>query len=201
MKNRISRSLSLLFTTLLLAACSGLLTSGQPPRQVYLLQPLASADSGGGKTVLHFGLTVIPGLDTDRILALGPDARLLPYANARWPDHLPEVLHSVLRRSLESTGRFENVGSGGVAASDQWQLDLELQAFHGILDGARGTRSVRAQLVGRISCDGRASSLYLTDAAAVAQDRLAAVVAAHQAALDGVTRKLIDTIDSTCGEP
>ena len=45
-------------------------------------------------------VSAVPGLDTDRVLALSTDARLNQYANARWPDHLPEVLTSVMKRSL-----------------------------------------------------------------------------------------------------
>ena len=181
---------------LLLAGCGSLLTSKQPPRQVYMLQPLAAGGGAAtGVETVQLRLEVIPGLDTDRVLALDPDARLVPYANARWPDHLPEVLRSVLRRSLESAGRID---SDGVAAENEWSLDLELQAFYGLLDAAGGTRSVRVALAGRAECNGNARNLRLEDSATVPQERLSAVVAAHQAALDGVTRQLLQSIDEGC---
>jgi ABC-type uncharacterized transport system auxiliary subunit len=184
-----------------LPACGGLLTSEQPARQNYLLQPLGA--TGGGfegsqNATLRLGLGVIPGLDTDRIQALDPDARLIPYANARWPDRLPEVLASVLQRSLETTGQFAQVASGGRAAGTEWVLDLELRAFYGIRNSAGSTESVRIALAGTLACGDGTYRLNLTDSAPVAEERLAAVVAAHQAALNAVTRDLIGQLGERC---
>ena len=99
--------LLLLSTALpLLSACSGLLESGQPAKQYYMLSPvqLASSSPANGDQPLTLSISAVPGLDTDRIQALGSDAALNRYANARWPDHLPEVVGSVLKRSLASQG-------------------------------------------------------------------------------------------------
>jgi len=201
MKTRSPLTLTVLLCALALAGCGGLLTSKQPARQYYLLQPLTGAGGGfegGQNAVLRLGLGVIPGLDTDRILALDPDARLVPYANARWPDHLPEVVSSVLRRSLESTDRFARVESGGRGADGDWVLDLELRAFYGIRDGAGSTSSVRVALAGRLACGSEAYRLVLADSAPVTEERLAAIVAAHQAALDSVTRDLVKQLANQC---
>lgn len=201
MNNRLSRILPALLLTMILPACSGLLTSEQPARQNYLLQPLGAAGGGfeGSRdSALRLGLSVIPGLDTDRIQALDPDARLIPYANARWPDRLPEVLASVLRRSLETTGQFAQVTSGGRPAGTEWVLDLELRAFYGIRNSAGTTESVRIALAGTLACGGDAWRVNLTDSAPVAEERLAAVVAAHQAALNAVTRDLIGQLGERC---
>jgi ABC-type uncharacterized transport system auxiliary subunit len=201
MKTRSPLTLTVLLCTLALAGCGGLLTSKQPARQYYLLQPLNAAGGGfegGQNTVLRLGLDVIPGLDTDRILALDPDARLASYANARWPDHLPEVLSSVLRRSLESTGRFARVETGGRGADGDWILDLELRGFYGIRDGAGSTGSVRVALAGSLACGSETHRLDLADGAPVAEERLAAIVAAHQAALDSVTRDLVEQLGNRC---
>ena len=116
---------TLSFTLLLVQGCGGILTSDQPARQYYLLQPLEgySASAGDAEVALQVG--AIPGLDTDQLLALGTDARLVQYGNARWPDFLPEVLSSTLQRSLESTGRFAAVRHADRAAQDGWLLQLE----------------------------------------------------------------------------
>jgi len=201
MKKRTLRVLPALLLAVILPGCSGLLTSEQPARQNYLLQPLGAAGGGfeGSPHVsLRLGLGVIPGLDTDRILALDPDARLIPYANARWPDRLPEVLSSVLQRSLEGTGRYAQVASGGRAAEGEWVLDLELRAFYGIRTRAGSTDSVRIALAGTLACGAETGRLSLTHSAPVAEERLAAVVAAHQAALDAVTRQLVEQLGERC---
>lgn len=192
---------AILLPLVLLTACAGLLTSEQPARQNYLLRPYEAnfAPAGGAAQpdlLLH--LSVIPGLDTDRILALGTDARLNHYANARWPDHLPEVLASVMQRSLQSTGRFADVKVAPTGAEDAWTLDLELREFYGIQDAAGSTSSVHAGLAGRLVCGDQAHALSAAESTPVAEERLAAVVAAHQAALDSVTRQLIERMQALC---
>jgi ABC-type uncharacterized transport system auxiliary subunit len=191
---------AILLPIMLLAGCGGLLTSEQPARQNYLLRPyesVAAADSVP-KPELVLDVGVVPGLDTDRLQALGVDARLNYYANARWPDHLPEVLTSVLQRSLEFTGRFAGVGASADDAPAAWRLDLEVREFYGIQNSAGLTTSVRVGLAGRLTCGDQVHALRLTESAPVAEERLAVVVAAHQAALDQVTRQLIDTVQLLC---
>jgi ABC-type uncharacterized transport system auxiliary subunit len=182
-----------------LQACSGLLTSEQPARQYYLLQPIdvrgASNDQGPD---LALEVAAVPGLDTDRVQALGPDARLQPYGNARWPDHLPEVLTSTLQRSLESTGQFATVLAAERGQAGGWLLQLELREFYGIRDGTGDTSSVRVRLAGSIICSDKRYPVSLHQDMSVAAQRLASVVAAHQAGLDGVTRQLIERIQQLC---
>ena len=190
-----------LLPLMLLTACAGVLTSEQPARQNYLLRPYeatAAPGDGAARPALLLQLDVVPGLDTDRILALDADARLNHYANARWPDHLPEVLASVLRRSLESSGRFGSVEVAATGAPDAWFLELELREFYGI-HGADGmTSAVRAGLAGHLACGGETHALSVAESAPVTEERLATVVAAHQAALDGVTRQLLERIQALC---
>jgi ABC-type uncharacterized transport system auxiliary subunit len=202
--NRYITGLVLLTILLLSQGCSGILTSDQPAKQYYLLKPLeapatqsAPADAPPD---LAIEITAIPGLDTDQILALGVDARLRQYSNARWPDHLPEVLTSTLQRSLESSGGLRSAHSTAGAVDGVWLVQLEAREFFGILDAAGDTLAVRVALAGSITCDGRQQPLNLQDANPVTSERLAAVVAAHQAGLDGVTRQLLQRIAQTCGK-
>ena len=199
--NRLTTRLAVLAMLLMAQGCGGILTSDQPARQTYLLTPLATslpATAGDGAVDLALDVAAIPGLDTDRILALGADARLQPVSNARWTDHLPEVLTSILERSLEATGQFSSVHGSDHAAEGGWLLQLEVREFFGIQDGAGNTSSVRVGLAGNIECNGDRHPLRLDEAHPVAAQRLASVVAAHQAGLDGVTRELIDRIGQVC---
>jgi ABC-type uncharacterized transport system auxiliary subunit len=186
---------------LLTQGCSGLLTSEQASKQYYLLAPV----QGQAATVvampssrLSVQVSAIPGLDTDRILALGVDARLQQYSNARWPDHLPEVLASTLQRSLESSGWFDSVEVADRATDGGWLLRLEAREFYGLRDAAGNTSSVRVALDGGIDCGGQRHHLKLRDAQPVAEQRLASVVAAHQSGLDTVTRQLLEHIALSC---
>lgn len=191
----------LFLAALLAQGCSGLLTSEQPARSTYMLMPLEGPampahDPPG--TRLTVEMTAVPGLDTNRIQALGSDARLNQYGNTRWPDHLPEVLASVLRRSLESSGQFDSVREGPVSREGDWHLKLEVREFYGILDTTGDTASVRVALAGSLNCDGRPIALNLHDANPVTEQRVASVVAAHQAGLDGITRQLVELIGTSC---
>jgi len=198
--NRLKLWPALLASVLLTCGCSGLLTSDQPARQYYLLQPLqipGPATSAAG-IALALQVRAIPGLDTDQLLALGVDARLQQYGNARWPDHLPEVLTSTLQRSLESTGRFAFVSASDSDRNNGWLLQLEAREFYGILDSGGDTSSVRLTLDGSVSCDGTRHALNLSNSHPVAVQQLSDVVAAHQAALDAVTRQLVERLVQLC---
>jgi ABC-type uncharacterized transport system auxiliary subunit len=199
--NRLRPALALLAILLLTQGCSGLLTSDQPAKQTYFLTPLVTSSpavASNGTFDLALDVAAVPGLDTDRVLALGTDARLQPVSNARWADHLPEVLTSVLQRSLESTGQFASVHTSDRAPDGGWLLQLEVREFFGILDGTGNTSSVRVSLAGSIQCNGERHLLSLDEANPVAEQRLASVVAAHQAGLDGLTRELVKRIEQVC---
>jgi ABC-type uncharacterized transport system auxiliary subunit len=187
--------------TMLLAACSGVMDSKQPARQYYMLTPysgVAEAGSPAQGPELSINVSAVPGLDTDRVLALRNDARLNQYANARWPDHLPEVLTSVMKRSLMATGRFSAVEESTRASGDGWLLALEVQQFYGIRNAAGDTSAVRVEMAGSIECNGIHGTFTLSDSNQVADQRLSAVVASHQQGLDDVTRQLLEQISKTC---
>lgn len=170
-------------------------------RQTYLLSPDPSITATAAPATapgLAVAISVVPGLDTDRILALGPDARLNPYANARWPDHLPEVITSVLKRSLAASGKFSSVEASSRASGDGWLLALELQQFYGIQNGAGETSSVRVELAGTLECNGKNIPVRLSDSNSVSEERLSAVVAAHQRGLNSVTRQVLEQIGNSC---
>ena len=186
---------------LLMQACGGILTSENAAKQYYLLQPLeapAPRADAAQRHALSVNVTAVPGLDTDRIMALGADARLNRYSNARWPDHLPEVLVSVLRRSLEESGRFSAVTTDVRTPADAWSLELEIQQFYGVQSASGVTRSVIVELAGELACGGLSRRIRLEHDSPVAEERLAAVVSAHQEGLDAVTRDLLSTIESAC---
>ena len=193
--------LALAVMTMLLAACSGVMDSKQPARQVYMLTPYSgAADTANPAQGPELSITVsaVPGLDTDRVQALSNDARLNQYANARWPDHLPEVLTSIMKRSLASTGRFSAVEESTRASGDGWLLLLEVQQFYGIRNASGDTSAVIVEMTGSIECNDLRGSFTLSDSNPVGDERLSAVVAAHQQGLDDVTRQLLDQIAKTC---
>jgi ABC-type uncharacterized transport system auxiliary subunit len=200
MKTKLLLLLSAL-APLLLTACSGMMDSAQPAKQVYMLMPLSASPSTATdeqKPALSISLEAVPGLDTDWVQTLGVDASLTRYANARWPDHLPEVLTSVIQRSLASSGRFSAVEQSSRAKGNAWMLHLEVEKFYG-LQGATGeTSSVVTQIAGSIECNNHGETFTLNDSVAVGSERLSSVVAAHQQGLNDATQQLLKKIFEAC---
>jgi uncharacterized lipoprotein YmbA len=175
-------------SALWLAGCGSLLDTQRPVDKRYWLEPLAA--SGGGSLdglELSFELTAVPGLDSERVLLLGPDARLAQLGQARWADSLPDVLQSVLARSLSNAGA-NRVDAGG---RTDCHLQLEVQRFF-----ARGAppSDVAVSMAGRFECRG-ANLPVRVEARAHSGPGDSAVVAALQAALDQSTRDLLDRLE------
>ncbi len=82
----------------LLAGCVPDLRSEHPPERVYWLEPVRVANP----PPMVVRLSVVPGLQTDRVQVLQPDGRLNHYAGAFWTGSLAPVLESVLGRSLNA---------------------------------------------------------------------------------------------------
>jgi len=166
-----------------------------------MLMPLpASAKTSADATApsLSMALEAVPGLDTDWIQALGSDAQLTRYANARWPDHLPEVLSSVIQRSLGSSNRFSSVRRASSARDGEWLLHLQVEKFYGLRNAAGETTGVVTEFSGSVECDGRKGSFTLSDKVPVDGQRLSVVVAAHQEGLNDATQQLVDRIFEYC---
>jgi len=86
----------LLILIVSLTGCSGLTRSDQPATKTWWLEPyagMAHEVSPGAPKLVEISVTVVPGLDTDRILTLSDDAQLNDFAAARWADNLPERLY------------------------------------------------------------------------------------------------------------
>lgn len=198
---RILALCSLLALTAFTTACGGILTSDQPVRQTYILEPWSGPSGAPADEVwppLALSVTAVPGLDTDHIQAIGSDARLHQYANARWADFLPEVLASVMRRSLASTDRFKTVKTSPAPDIGDWVLALEVQQFYGIQDFSGNTSSVSVRFDGLLNCKDEDHPLQMNSSSPVREERLSAVVRAHQNALDDATQQLLEQISERC---
>lgn len=187
-----------LVSACVLAACSGLTKSGNPVVTTWLLKPYTGMTQAiTPDTVLPLKLTVtaIPGLDSDQILTLSGEAELKPYAGARWADHAPELLASLIGRSLDASGRFEVLSARTGGGSGNCDLQLEVREFFADLSAGGNTTAVRVALNGRFQCESGAP-VYIQSSAsmAVGDERLSVIVAAFQQALDRVTRDMLDKI-------
>ena len=187
---------SLLFATVFISACSGLNQSDKPATTTWWLDALGegvSVSPTDPAVKVDVTVTVVPGLDTHRILTLSNNAELNKYAGARWADSLPELVGSLVSRSLVASGRFEIVSSRG--GTDACDLELEVQEFYARLDAGGHTTGTQVAMDGFYRCDGAESvRIQLNASAPVHDDRMAVIVAAFQGALDEVTKGLLNSL-------
>ena len=102
-----------------------------------------------------------------------------------------------MKRSLVNSGRFSAVEEAG-HGNGEWALKLEVQQFYGIQDQAGNTSTVLVEMSGTVYCDGSLNNLKLSDSNRVSEERLSAVVSAHQTGLDHVTKHLFDHLTGAC---
>ena len=179
-----------------LAGCGGLLDSAQVPDRIFWIEPLA----GSGRQVpdeapgLVVNLVAVPGLDTDRLVTLGPNAELNNFSGAAWPDYLSEYLSSVLIRSLRASGHFSSVSPESRPAGESCMLELDLQRFFTRVDSTGTPMRVEVSISGNFSCRGGQVPLNFDEQRQVGGSSVEAVVAAHQHVLDAVSEALIKSL-------
>jgi ABC-type uncharacterized transport system auxiliary subunit len=194
---RAPRAPALVLCGLLLAGCAGLIDNQRPAEARYWLEPLGATPRAVDEAIeVEWQLTVVPGLDTDRILALETDARLRQLEHAHWADHLPDVLQSVLGRSLRANGLIP------VERGADCRLSLEVQSFF----LARGAGSVEVVLAGHVRCMDPAEAVVAQAVAARAAvaargESVPQVVAAFQQALDEATTQLLEQAGEIIAAP
>lgn len=185
--------------TWLLTACSSLTQSEKPAMTTWWLEPYTgtttmTADAESLKPVA-ISVSAIPGLDNNQILTLSPDAELKPYSGARWADHSPELLLSLIGRSLDASGRFATTSGAGGRGAESCDLQLELRQFYADLDATGHSSGVRVALSGWYRCDSSEPVVINSHAyIAIADDRLRVIVAAFQKAMDQVTQDILQQI-------
>jgi ABC-type uncharacterized transport system auxiliary subunit len=172
-----------------LGACTGsFFKSSAPATSTYLLS--VKPEARAGAVAIPADLTVLmprvrTGLDNDRIAALYPDRRLDYFAAARWSGPLDEVVQDLALQAFH--GRFRNVGTDSSAFRGGYWLELEVVDFQAEYTGsaAAAAPTAHVHLHARVGngIDRRVLGEFDADARqAAAENRLAAVVAAYEAA-------------------
>ena len=191
----------LMVLTATLSGCGVVFTSDQPPEHEYWLEAVnlqLGEPPAGDLPDLVVVVRAIPGLDTDRILMKGPGAKLNYYAGARWPDHLPEIVTVLVRLSLESSGRFNRVGSSSQISHDEWSLDLELREFFAVVTTAGTPLQVHVKLAGHVNCGSGNAAVSAATTAPAQKDRLSEIIAAFQSATDNALIGLGAQLEARC---
>ncbi len=170
---------------------AALTQSDEPAISVWWLQPYTGIKQErvtDAPLPVVLTVTAVPGLDSDKILTLSGSAELKPFAGARWADHLPELMSSLIGRSLQSSGKFEVLQSRSGRGAGGCDLQLELREFFADLGSDGHTTGVSVAIAGRYQCDSDAArTLKSRSQLAIADQQMSAIVASFQKALDQVT--------------
>lgn len=162
---------ALVLTVLALAAgCMPSLNSTEPPERVYWLETTALEDPAR----VRVELSVVPGLDSDRIWILEVDQRLNYFAGAFWADSLRPLLESLVSRSL------------GEPASGAPVVAVTVERFFAVESAAGG--APRVELRARISTASRGHTFQTSTMPD--SERLRDIVRAHQQLLDELVREI-----------
>jgi len=153
--------------------CVPSLDSGEPPERVYWLETIALDEAA--VVGISVRVSVVPGLNSDRIRILEQDQRLNYYAGAFWSDSLEPLLESVMNRSLNTTG----------VASEEVGFRVTIERFFAVQSGDDKVSHIT--LRARIEPVKLAMLCLFEERTVPATERLRDVVAAHQRLLDALT--------------
>lgn len=184
-----TRRFALLGGAASLGGCTALtsLNTAATPLNTYDLIP-ASGSAGGrrsGRTLLVARPDAAAAIATDRIMIKPSPLAITYLPDARWADDLPEVMQSLLIRSIAGTGRLGYVGPGEGGPVPDVALLTRLDAFQAEVTGDVLNVTVDMTLTLLRDRDQRViASRVWRQTAPAADDSPAAVVAAFQAALN-----------------
>jgi cholesterol transport system auxiliary component len=140
-------------TLVLLAGCGGgdILGPGKAS-QIYLLNPAYGPSDG---PTVNWALDIAqPGatdnLDTSRIALFNPPARMDYYANAQWPDRLPQLVQSALVQAFEQSGKIAAVAPDEAGLRSDYMLQTEIRDFNAVYDVPDGTPRVKIRIMAKL---------------------------------------------------
>lgn len=127
---------ALLGSLLALGGC--LLTGSSTPIQIYA--PVVQVQPQEEWPAVDWQLMVVrPNADqmhdSQRILVRPEPTRLQVYSGASWSDPLPDLLHSMLLRAFEDSGRISAVTRQSSSMRARFGLILDVRAFEAVYDG------------------------------------------------------------------
>ena len=208
---RRSASLALLaLLASLIGACSTGFHSSSPSTLSYVLR---AAPAGGATTTAAtpsanpqpapVSLRVMrpaagPGLDTDRIAVLQPEARLDYFTGSRWAAALPDVVEALAVEILQGSGAWSAVQGSRAAFTADYELEITIRRFEA--DASAGSGAPTVQVIFDCALVRRADRALLSSFAVQASEqasanRMGAVVAsfdqaANSALADAAARAL-----------
>jgi cholesterol transport system auxiliary component len=180
-----------------LAACGAASNLIGPPEapQIYVLRPVVG-DLSGPKVTWALAVDrpdAADNLDIARI-AISRSANTQDYyANASWPDKLPNLVQSALVETLEKSGRIEQVAGDTAGVRTDYLLQTEIRQFEARYDQPDGAPTVVVRIAARLIARDRHTIVARTVSTreiAATQNSIDAAVVAFNAALGDVIAQI-----------
>lgn len=203
---RMKKLFGILLCMSLLSACASLFENDEPPERIYLLKPMlvetklvdATSSNKNDLPSMSLSVTATPGLDTNKILILQPDAHLNHYASARWTDNSTEVFSSLLRNTLESSGKYSRVTQDTTPMLIDQTLELEIRELFTLNDSYNMATKVKMTMQGYINCSDQEHPITLKASENVNSNKLSGIVAAYQVMVNNISQQLLDKTSQVC---
>jgi cholesterol transport system auxiliary component len=197
---RLDRRLFLIAgSSLGLAACGSLTKLVGPPDapQIYALRPVVPTTQPGGNKV-SWALAILKpdassNLDSARIALARSDTQLDYYANAAWPDRLPDLVQTALLAGFEASGRIDAVSRGEDALHSDYELSTDLRDFEARYATPDGVPSVVVTVIAHMA-DARSRKILANLTVNLTQPASANSVDAVVQAFAAALAKAVDQI-------
>jgi cholesterol transport system auxiliary component len=140
-------------SSLALTACGNLLGT-PPPSQIYVLRPAPPPLQPGSKVPWALAVmkpNALEALDTERIALARNDTQLDYYANAVWPDRLPNIVQTALVAGFEASGRIDSVARDEDALRADYDLSTEIRDFEARYTTPDGAPTVAVTIIGHMA--------------------------------------------------
>lgn len=186
-------------SSLALSACSGNLIGPPEAGPIYMVAPKFAAQPAGGEKV-KWALAILRpdmagGLDTDRIALTQPDGTMDYYANATYPDRLPNIVQHALLDGFEACGRIDAVAREQDALHADYNLAVEIKDFAAHYSQKDGIPAVTVALTVKLTtAHGRdiVGNFSTSQTAAASANSAGAATEALQQALGTVVTRIVN---------
>jgi cholesterol transport system auxiliary component len=197
---RLDRRLFLIAgSSLTLAACGSLSKLVGPPDapQIYALRPAVPAAQPGGSKV-SWALAILKpdassNLDTSRIALARSDTQLDYYANAVWPDRLPDLVQTALLAGFEASGRIDAVSREEDSLQSDYELSTDLRDFEARYSTPDGAPNVAVTIIAHMA-DARSRKIVANLTVTLTQPATANSVDSVVQAFAATLAKAVDQI-------
>jgi cholesterol transport system auxiliary component len=148
-----SKLLLIAASSFLLAACGSIVGPPDAP-QMYALRPAPQPAQPGGK--VGWALSILKpdassNLDSSRIALARNGTQLDYYANASWPDRLPDIVQTALLAGFETSGRIDAVSRDADALHADYQLSTDLRDFEARYATPDGVPTVAVTIIAHMA--------------------------------------------------